>query len=139
MVKMNTFRIVLMIVAAWTAKADTVTTRDSSSWNGILTIQRGVLQLIAAFPSGNVTLQFGWNYLRSIEFNTAFYNPGADPSAQLAKLPKPADAMPGTVYMSDKTAAPQACKDITVDSVEVICDGRKLERKGVIRILIGLQ
>ena len=127
---MSTSRIVLIALAAMMSKADTVTTRDSSSWNGSVTIAGGVLKLMAIFPAGKLTLQFGANYLRAIEFNTTTYNPGADPTKL---LPKPNGGLfRGTIYMLNKTN--QKCANITVDAGHVSCDGKPYQ--GVIRILI---
>ena len=133
MVKMSTLRIALIALAALTAKADTVTTRDSSAWNGRVTIAGGVLTLTANFPAGKVVpLHFGANYLRAIEFNTATYNPGAVPTGL---LPKPnGGVFRGTIYMQNK-AIEKCLKSITVDPPgHVSCDGKAFE--GVIRILI---
>lgn len=128
---MSTSRIVLIMLATLTANADTVTTRDSSSWNGRVTIAGGILKLMATFPGGKPsTLQFGANYVRAIEFNTTTYNPGADPTKL---LPKPSgQPFHGTIYMLNKTS--QTCGVITVDSPHVACDGKPIA--GVIRILI---
>ena len=119
------------LFAAWIAEADTVTTRDSSSWNGSATISGGVLKLLATFRNGKLTLQFGANYVRSIEFNSATYNPGADPTKL---LPKPNGApFSGTIYLQNRTN--QKCGSITVDSGRVSCDGKPIP--SVIRILVG--
>ena len=128
---MRTWRILLFLFAAWMAKGDTVTTRDSSSWNGTATISGGVLKLSAIFRTGKVTLQFGANYVRSIEFNSTVYNPGANPAAL---LPKPSGAsFGGTIYMQDRTS--QTCGVITVQSGAVVCDGKPAP--GVVRILVA--
>ena len=139
MVKMGTLIVVLITFAALAAKADTVTTRDSSSWNGtVIQIEGGVLQLKAAFPTGTPTLNFGANYLRSVEFNTTTYNPGANPTKLLPK----ANGKPfsGTVYMV-KAQQPQNCTNITifVGSGHLLCDGQSLDLKNVIRLLINTQ
>ncbi|HKE29547.1 MAG TPA: hypothetical protein VKB88_44660 [Bryobacteraceae bacterium] len=128
---MRTMRLALFLLAAWTAEADTVTTRDSSSWNGKVSISGGILQLSATFRTGKVTLKFGANYVRSIDFNAAVYNPGADPTAL---IPKPTGApFGGTIYTQNRTT--QKCGTITVGSGIVSCDGKPIP--GVIRILVG--
>jgi hypothetical protein len=128
---MSTLRMVLFLLAVWIAEADTVTTRDSNSWNGDVTISGGVLKLLATFRTGKPTLQFGANYVRSIEFNSTKYNPGADPTKL---LPKPnVGPFSGTIYMQNRTN--QKCGSITVDSHRVSCDGKLIA--GAIRILVG--
>jgi hypothetical protein len=131
MVKMTRFVIVLFALAALIGKADTVTTRDSSSWNGNVTITNDVLKLVATFRSGPITLQFGANYVREIDFNTARYNPGSNP-ANL--LPKPnGGVFSGTVYTANRTS--QKCGNITVEPGRVWCDGKLVP--GVIRISVA--
>lgn len=128
---MTTSRTALFLLAAYAAHADTVITRDSSSWNGHATVSGGVVKLNATFRSGSVTLQFGANYVRSIDFNSTVYNAGADPSKL---LPRPnGGSFGGTVYTQNKTN--QKCQDIIVDPGHVSCDGKPIP--GVIRILVG--
>ena len=137
MVRVSTGTIVLIAFAAFTAEADNVTTRDSRSWNGDLTtLQGGVVNLNATFPSGTQVLPFGTDYIRSIDFNTTTYNPGANP---IKLLPKPGGGtlLPGTVYMRDKTPF-RKCGDITVDRTHVNCDNQMLDRAKVLRILADL-
>ena len=127
---MRTPGTVLFLLAVWIANADTVTTRDSSSWNGKVTISGGVLSLVTTFPSGPSTLRFGSDYVRSIDFNATFYNPGADPKNL---LPKPGvRPFSGTVYLRNKTN--QACKIITVNAGNVLCDNKPVT--GAIRIAV---
>jgi len=131
MVNMRIGRVVLLLLATGMAHADTVNTRDSSSWNGIVSISGGVLRLAATFRTGRITLQFGANYVRSIDFNSATYNPGADPSRL---LPRPnGGAFSGTIYLQNRTS--QTCGSITVDAGRVTCDGKPAP--GVIRIVVG--
>jgi hypothetical protein len=136
MVKMNTWKIGVIALAALTAKADTITTRDSRSWNGsVVQIQGGVLQLKAYFASGSPTiLQLGANYIRAIEFNATMHNPTAVPNLP----PATGGNLAGTVYTGDKKA--HSCTDITIDAESVNCAGKspeKLARQSVMRILIG--
>jgi hypothetical protein len=131
MVNMKTLRVVLFLLVVWIADADTVTTRDSSSWNGSATISGGIVRLVALFRTGKVTLQFGANYVRSIDFNSTVYNPGQDPSSL---LPKPTGGLfSGTIYLQNKTN--QRCGDITFASGQVSCDGKAFP--GLIRIVAG--
>jgi hypothetical protein len=124
-------RVILSALAASTAVADTVTTRDSSSWNGSVTIAGGVLSLNATFKTGKLTLRFGANYVRSVAFNAAAYNPGADPSKLIPKTT--GEPFRGTIYMLNKTN--KQCADVTVQSAgQVFCDGEKAP--DVVRILI---
>jgi hypothetical protein len=80
MVNMRRLRLVLFLLVVSAAEADTVTGRDSSSWNGRVTISDGVLTLVASFRNGKVImLTFGTYYVRSIQFNPMVYNPGSEP------------------------------------------------------------
>jgi len=76
-------------------------------------------------------LRFGANYVRSVGFNSATYNPGADPSKLIPKAT--GESFQGTIYMLNKTN--KQCSDITVKSVgQVFCGSEKVPE--VIRILI---
>ena len=122
---------VIALATLAAAKADTVTTNDSRSWNGTITIQGGVLKLQASFPGGKaVPLQFGADYIRAIEFNATTYNPGVLPKLPRAK----SGTLSGTAYTRDKKA--NVCRDITVDKTRVNCDGKSLDRQSVMRILV---
>jgi hypothetical protein len=130
-VKMKKLSVVLFLFVVWMADADTVTTRDSSSWNGTATVSGGIVKLFATFRTGKVTLQFGANYVRSIDFNSTVYNPGQDPTSL---LPKPNGGLfSGTIYLQNKTN--QRCGNITVVSGQVSCDGKSVP--GVIRIVVA--
>ena len=139
---MRRWRLVLFLLVVSAAEADTVTGRDSSSWNGLVTISDGgVLKLVANFRTGKaITLTFGANYVRSIQFNPAVYNPASQPPATLLSQP-PSGPFRGTIYMQKGTS--QSCeKSITVDRVPsdlsrvtVSCDGGK-PIPNVIRILM---
>lgn len=129
----------LLVVSA--AQADTVTGRDSSSWNGSVTISEGVLHLVAYFRTGKVTLTFGANYVRSIQFNPTVYNPGSNPVSLLPKQTL-VELFRGTIYMQNPTSQKSCDKSITVDRVPsdssratVSCDGDK-PIPNVIRILM---
>jgi hypothetical protein len=138
MVRVSTLTIGVIALAALTAEADTVTTRDSRSWNGNVTnTQGGILTLNATFPSGMQTLLFGAAYIRAIEFNTTTYNPGANP---LKLLPKPdGGQLRGAVYMRNKTPPHKCAMDITIDGTHVNCDGQSLDRQNVMRVLVAAQ
>ncbi len=151
MVKKKPWKFGVIALAALTAKADTITTQDSRSWNGsVVQIQGGVLELRAYFASGSATvLRFGANYIRAIEFNATTHNPTAVPN-----LPLPAASggkLSGTVYTQRKEA--YKCADIGLTGEQFTCVGKPmdedkpkdkgkdkvkpLERKDVMRILIG--
>jgi len=121
--------------------ADTITTRDSRTWNGDVTsIQNGVLTLSAAFPSGPATLTFGADYIRAIEFNSLRTNPGANPGKTLpAPNPQP-PKLPATIYMQQKKPF-LSCQDITsaANSVQLSCGSNVVAKKDVLRILVGAQ
>lgn len=133
MVRMSIWKIgVIALATLAAAKADTVTTTDSRSWNGTITIQGGVLELQAGFPGGkSVPLQFGADYIRAIEFNATTYNPGALPKLPQAK----SGTLSGTAYTRDKKA--NMCRNITVVKTRVNCDGTSLDRQNVLRILVN--
>jgi hypothetical protein len=138
MVRVSALTIGVIALAALAAEADTVTTRDSRSWNGNVTnIQGGILTLNATFPSGVQKLLFGAGYIRAIEFNRTTYNPGANP---LKLLQKPEGRqLRGTVYMRDKTRPHKCAMDITIDGTHVNCDGQSLDRQNVMGILVDAQ
>jgi len=118
-------------LAACVAHGDTITAKDSRSWNGRAQTQNGVLTLQANFPGGSRTLPFAANYLRAIEFNPTIFNPGAFPN-----LPTPAPGNPsGTVYMRDRSKKPVACDGIVVTNETIACRGGNWKRDDVIRII----
>ena len=136
---MRRLRLVLFLLVVSAAEADTVTGRDSSSWNGLVTISDGVLKLVANFRNGKViTLKFGTYYVRSIQFNPMVYNPGSEPPASLQSQQPGVGPFRGTIYMQKRPS--QSCeKSITVDRdlsrVTVSCDGKPIP--GVIRIMVN--
>lgn len=135
MVKMGTWKIGVIVLAALAAKADTITTMDLRVWYGnVIEIKDGVLSLQATFPKSGAVLKFGAASIQTIEFNPIRYNPGAVPT-----LPKAIGGMlSGTVYTQDRK--PHKCANITCDSRNVNCEGQKpetLPRQNVLRILIG--
>ncbi len=121
----------LILLCSLMAGADTVTTRDSRSWNGDLqTMQNGVLTLSASFPNSTVSLVFGPTMLRAIEFNPTRFNPGTPPSLSAAN----GSPLNGTVYLTDKSG--HRCQNIMIDSQNVRCgDGTSWPRQNVMRIL----
>jgi hypothetical protein len=141
-VRRNLFRIGVIALAGLAAEADTVTTRDSRSWNGIVTsIKNGMLELQATFPNNQTrTLQIGGSYIRSIEFNPTTYNAGDIPT-----MPPQQNGgqLFWTIYLQQiKGQKPQeapTCMDISVDPQTVGCDGTMYPRKRVVRILIGTE
>lgn len=141
---MNRKTIVLLALAIAHAKADTVTTRDSRAWNGIVkSMTGGVLTLSANFPIGNVTLTFGSDYIRAIEFNSNAYNPGGNPSSALPKPNPNPKTLPGMIYRQQKkTEKPISCQDITAvlaDASNIHCGSTTVPRNDVVRILVGPQ
>lgn len=141
MVNMRGLRLVLFLVVVSAAKADTVTLRDSSSWNGRVTISpEGVLKLTGNFRSGKpITLTLGANWVRSIQFNPTVYNPGSDPPA-IIQNQQPNGPFHGTIYMQNGPS--QTCDtSITVDRPSdgrftVSCVGSKPIEKPI-RIVVN--
>ena len=122
----------VLLLCSLLAEADTITTRDSRSWNGaVQQIQNGVLTLSASFPGLKKQLQFGPKILRAIEFNPTTFNPGAPPN------PSPASggALSGTVYLRDRSS--HACDNLTIDGQNVKCSGGSWPRQNVMRILLN--
>jgi len=130
MVKNRAIAVCVVVLAAFVAKADTVTAKDSRSWNGRAEIQGGVLTLVADFPSGKGSVHFAGSYLRAVEFNATTFNPGAAPT-----LPAPSRGkLAGTVYLKDRTKPPLSCDDIAVTSTAVTCK-ETVNRDQVVRII----
>jgi len=122
----------VILLCSLVAEADTVTTRDSRSWNGtIQTMQNGILTLSAAFPGMTSQLPFGLTTLRAIEFNSTTFNPGSSPG-----LATPASAsLSGTVYPKPPGSTGTPCKNIAIDLNNVTCDKLSWPRQNVVRIL----
>ena len=119
-----------LLLFATAAGADTITSRDSRSWNGNLQqLQNGVLTLLASFPRGQVSLQFGPNTLRAIEFNPTAYNPGVAPT--LTKVT--GGALSGTIYLRDKSG--HKCDNITINAQTVACSAGSWPRANALRII----
>lgn len=127
----STLRICAALLACSLAgEADTITSRDSRSWNGqVQQLQNGVLTLLASFPRGQVSLQFGPNTLRTIEFNPTAYNPGVAPA--LSKVT--GGALSGTIYLRDKSG--HKCDNIAINAQTVSCSAGSWPRSNALRIL----
>jgi hypothetical protein len=110
------------------AVADTVTTKDSRSWNGQCVIQNGVVTLTASFPKGSQALQFGVGYLRALELNPIKFNPGDRPG----NLPKATPSnLSGTIYPRNKTEKESTCDQISIDPQKVTCTAKEnVQEKG---------
>jgi hypothetical protein len=122
----------VMLACSMAAKADTITSRDSRSWNGqLIHLQNGVLTLAANFPGGKASLQFGPNTLRAIEFNPTTYNPGAAPKL----APVSGGPVSGTIYLRDKSG--HQCTNIAIDANTVSCSAGSWPRQNVLRIIFG--
>jgi hypothetical protein len=120
-----------ILACSLVSKADTVTSRDSRSWNGsVVEIRGGVLTLSAHFPSGApVSLQFGPNTLRAIEFNPTTFNPGAAPKL----TPVSGGALSGTIYLRDKSG--HKCANITINAQTVSCSAGSWSQQNTLRII----
>jgi hypothetical protein len=117
MVKKRVRAACITFLAALAAQADTVTTKDSRSWNGQASIQGGVLTLNASFPKGKQPLKFPANYVRALELNGTTFNPGAPPSLPRSNPGR----LSGTVYSKDRTEKEATCDDIRLDQANVTC------------------
>ena len=128
---MSTLRICLaLLVCSVAGEADTITSRDSRSWNGQLQqLENGVLTLLASFPRGQVKLQFGPNTLRAIEFNPTAYNSGVAPT--LSKVI--GGGLSGTIYLRDKSG--HKCGNITINAQTVACSAGSWPRPSAMRII----
>ncbi|HEY1755765.1 MAG TPA: hypothetical protein VGG72_10245 [Bryobacteraceae bacterium] len=138
---MSIFKIGLILAFVSLAQADTVTTKDSRTWNGKVTkIQGGVLTLSAQFSGQTKLLNFGADSLRSIQFNTATYNPGAVPATPAPR----SSSLRGTIYRGKKAGTsqgPLSCDDITAAAGPLSCvsNGKAeiVTRPDVVQILVG--
>jgi hypothetical protein len=145
MVTVSALRVSVIVFLTLAAKADTITTRDSRTWNGTVTSLQGSLLVLQAGTPGSkaaTPLSFGSNYVRAIEFNSTTYNPSAIPTP-----PQPAGGnFSGTVYTRDKKAHP--CTNIGVNQKQITCGGKPIPAGNpgksvalgdVIRIMIDAQ
>jgi hypothetical protein len=107
----------ITFLAACAAQADTVTTKDSRSWNGQATIQNGIVTLRASFPKSQPMLNFGADYVRALELNGTQFNPGTPPSLP---SPKPGK-LSGTIYLKGGAEKQVICDNISLDQANVTC------------------
>lgn len=142
---MSGLKIGLIVLTASLASADSVTTVDSRTWNGtIASIQGGAVTLNAQFSSQTRPLNFGAEYIRSIQFGPTTYNAGA-----VASPPKPKSSkLPGKIYFqkqAGKSRAPLSCQEITFNGRTISCSGNVagkpdlVQKQEVVQILIGPQ
>jgi len=122
-----------ILACSLASEADSVTSRDSRSWNGKALLQNGVLTLSASFPGGAASLQFGPNTLRAIEFNPTTFNPGAAPKL----APVSGGSLSGTIYLRDKSG--HQCAKIAIDANTVSCSAGSWPRPNVLRIIFAAQ
>jgi hypothetical protein len=132
--KISFLKICAAILACSLAgEADSVTSRDSRSWNGKVQLQNGVLTLAASFPGGPASLQFGPNTLRAIEFNPTTFNPGVAP--KLAAVS--GGSLSGTIYLRDKSR--HQCTNIAIDANNITCSTGSWPRQNALRIVFSAQ
>jgi hypothetical protein len=149
--------VVLSLLAASLGYADTVTTIDHLSVNGILTkMTERTITLEARFVSGPKTLNIPMGAVESIEFNSVAFNPGAPPQAYglgPGVLPVPSPAAPKQTLVTDAVelrgsgGERQPCKVVLIDENLVHCEAessgkdigkpREYSRRIVLRILVG--
>jgi hypothetical protein len=142
---MSRLKIGLIVLTATLASADSITTLDSRTWNGTITnIQGGVVTLNAQFSGQTKPLNFGAEYIRSIQFSPTTYNPGAIQSPPNPKSSK----LPGKIYLqkqAGKSRPPFSCQDITFSGRTISCSGDVagkpdlVQKQDVVQILIGPQ
>jgi hypothetical protein len=147
---------ILGLLALASGYADTVTTTDHLSVNGVLTkMSEGTITLTARFASGPKTLAIPISDVESIEFNSVAFNPGAPPKAYgLGPGVSPSGATPPKqrvvtdgIELRGGRGERQPCKVTSIDDNTVQCEatpgskdkGRPTDysRKIVLRILIG--
>jgi hypothetical protein len=137
--------------------ADSVTTLDHLSVNGVLTkMAGGTITLEARYAAGPKTLTIPMSAVETIEFNSVAFNPGAPPKAyglgpgespaQRAPAPKPA-VVADAVELRGGNGERQPCKVASIDEGVVHCEaaasgkdkGKPVEypRRTVLRILVG--
>lgn len=149
--------VVLSISALVPGYADTVTTLDHLSVNGVLTrMADGMLTLEARYASGLKTLMIPTSRVEAIEFNSTAFNPGAPPKAYglgPGVSPGPHSAPPKQAVVTDAielrggNGEYQPCKVVSIDENVVHCEapsggkekGRPSEyrRRLVLRVLFG--
>lgn len=120
-----------ILACSLAGKGDTVTSRDSRSWNGKVQIRNGILTLAASFPAGPATLQFGPNTLRALEFNPTTFNPGVAPNLTRVS----GGPLSGTIYLRDKSG--HQCANIAIDTNSVSCSAGSWPRGDVLRVIFG--
>jgi hypothetical protein len=124
-----------ILTCSMACSAETVTTRDSRSWNGkIVQIQGGVLTLNASFPGGQTaTLKFGPKMLRAIELNRTTFNPGAVPNLPAVG----GGVLSGTIYLRDRSG--HKCANIAMDGQKVTCSAGSWPLQEAMRIIFDPQ
>ena len=141
------------LLAATLGYADTVTTIDHLSVNGVLKkMTEGTITLEARFGSGPKTLNIPMAMVESIEFNSVAFNPGAPPQAYglgPGASPAPRPAAPKQTVVTDAVelrgsgGERQPCKLISIDENLVHCEAKdkgkpsEYSRRIVLRILVG--
>jgi hypothetical protein len=145
------------LLAATLGYADTITTIDHLSVNGVLRqMTEGTITLEARFGSGPKTLNIPMAMVESIEFNSVAFNPGAPPKAYglgpgSSPLPRPAapkqTVVIDAVELRGSGGERQPCKVVSIDENLVHCEaassgkdkGKPSEysRRIVLRILVG--
>lgn len=125
----------VILACALGGNAETITSRDSRSWNGkIVQLQGGILTLNASFPGGKTaTLKFGPKTLRGIEFNRTTFNPGAAPNLPAVG----GGALSGTIYLRDKSG--HKCGNIAMDGQKLTCSAGSWPIEGAMRIIFDAQ
>ena len=124
----------LALLSALALRADTITTRDSRSWNGRVTGGNGALTLSAGFRPGPRTLIFPSEYLRIVEFNAATFNPGAPPPSL---PPVKGGRLGGTIVFRERNRKESGCADIAITGDTVRCGSAAFKRDDVLRIIFS--
>jgi hypothetical protein len=137
--------------------ADTVTTLDHLSVNGVLSqMSGGTITLEARYSSGPRTRTILMSTVETIEFNSTAFNPPAPskapgvgpgvPTAPRPALPKQ-PVVTDAVELRGGSGERQPCKVVSIDENLVHCEpassgkdkGKAIEypRRNVLRILVG--
>jgi hypothetical protein len=148
---------VLGLLVLVSGYADTVTTADHLSVNGVLSkLAQGTITLEARYASGPKTLMIPMNTVENIEFNATAFNPGAPPKAyglgpgdSPAERPAPAKQplVTDAIELRGSNGERQPCKVVSIDEGTVHCEagsaakdkGKPMEypRRIVLRIVVG--
>src|ERR1039457_2117017 len=149
---------VLSIMASAFSYADTVTTSDHLSVNGVLSkMAEGTITLQARVSSGPKTLVIPTSGVEAIEFTSIAFNPGAPrkayglgPGVSRESHPHPTQqpALTDAIELRRGNGEQQPCRVVMIDEYKVFCkstvsggkkegEQREYSRRIVLRVLFG--